>query len=414
MKRAEETTVPAGRRSLTAGLTLLLAAACGIIVANLYYAQPLIGEIGASVGMSASGSGLIVTVMQIGYAAGLLFIVPMADIVENRKLIVLLLLLAGSALAAMALSNEALPLLGASIAIGLGAVAAQVLVPLASTLVPESSRGRTVGNVMSGLLLGIMLARPIASLVADSFGWHAVYALSAALTFLLAIVLGRALPERRSSANVRYAAIVGSMWRLLRATPVLRRRAIYQACSFATFSLFWTTVTLRLTGPAYGFSQQDMALFALAGVAGAAAAPFAGRLADGGWTKPATGIALATVILSISLPLIVQGNDFEAIAILTGAAVLLDAGVSVNLVLGQRALFAMSPDIRGRLNGLFMAIFFLGGAAGSAIGSWAYATGGWNAALAAGMAFPLAAFVYYGTEFFRSRAIQAAQETASS
>ncbi|WP_018754303.1 MFS transporter [Paenibacillus terrigena] len=385
-------------KNIPTWLTILLAAACGIIVANLYYAQPLIGVISSSIGLSATSAGFIVTIAQIGYVVGLLFVVPMGDIVENRRLIVISLLLTAVALAITAVSKQAVPFLAASFVIGIGSVAAQVLVPFASYLASESSRGRVVGNIMSGLLLGIMLARPLSSLVADFFGWHAVFALSAAAVFILAIVLSKVLPTRRPSTDTHYTALLGSMWHLLRTTPILRRRAAYHACLFATFSLFWTTVPLLLSSPTFHFSQKGIALFALVGVAGAVAAPVAGRLADRGWTKPATGIALATVVISVLLPLMIRSSSPFGIAVLVVAAILLDAGVSANLVLGQRALFSLSPEIRSRLNGLFMAIFFFGGAIGSAIGGWIYATGGWSAALGIGIAFPIIAILYFATE----------------
>jgi len=358
----------------------------------------LVGVISSSIGLSANSSGLIVTLTQIGYVIGLLFIVPLGDIVENRKLIFISLLFTAVALAITAVSKQAMLFLAASFVIGLGSVATQVLVPFASYLASESSRGRVVGNIMSGLLLGIMLSRPISSLVADFFGWHAVFALSAITVIILAIVLLKVLPTRKPSTDTHYATLLASMWHLLRTTPILRRRAMYHACVFASFSLFWTTVPQLLSSPAFHFSQKDIALFALVGVAGAVAAPVAGRLADRGFTRPATGIALLTVVISLLLPLIVQTSSPIGIAVLVVSSLLLDAGVSANLVLGQRALFSLSPEIRSRLNGLFMAIFFFGGAIGSAIGGWAYAAGGWSTALWIGIASPIVAILYFATE----------------
>ena len=385
-------------KNIPTWLTILLATACGIIVANLYYAQTLVGVISSSIGLSPNSSGFIVTLTQIGYVVGLLFIVPMGDIVENRKLIVVSLLFTAVALAITAVSKQAMLFLVASFIIGLGSVATQVLVPFASYLASESSRGRVVGNVMSGLLLGIMLSRPLSSLIADFFGWHAVFALSATAVIILAIVLSKVLPPRKPSTDTHYAALLGSMWHLLRTTPILRRRAAYHACVFASFSLFWTTVPQLLSSPAFHFSQKGIALFALVGVAGAVAAPLAGRIADHGLTRPATGIALLTVVFSLLLPLIVQTTSPIGIAVLVVSSLLLDAGVSANLVLGQRALFSLSPEIRSRLNGLFMAIFFFGGAIGSAIGGWAYAVGGWSTTLWIGIAFPVVAILYFATE----------------
>ncbi|MEI4804430.1 MFS transporter [Bacillus sp. FJAT-51639] len=385
-------------KDISAGLTILLATACGIIVANLYYAQPLVGLISSAIGLSTSSAGLIVTLTQIGYVVGLLFLVPLGDIVENRKLVVISLLLSAVALTAIVFVKHGILFLVASFFIGLGSVAAQVLVPFASYLASESTRGRVVGNVMSGLLLGIMLSRPISSLVADIWGWNAIFALSAAVIVLLAIIVLKVLPTRRPMANTNYTALLGSMWQLLRTTPILRRRAIYHACVFGTFSLFWTTVPLLLSSPTFHFSQKAIALYALVGIAGAIAAPVGGRLADRGWTRIATGIALAVVIASLLLPLMIRSNSPVGIAVLVVAAILLDMGVSANLVLSQRLIFSLKPEIRSRLNGLFMAIFFLGGAIGSSIGGWAYASGGWSAALWMGIAFPVIALLYFATE----------------
>jgi len=385
-------------QSMPKWLTILLASACGIIVANLYYAQPLVGVISFSIGLSANSSGLIVTLTQMGYVFGLLLIVPLGDILDNRKLVFISLLLTGIALAITALTKQAAPFLAASFFIGVGSVAAQVLVPFASYLASDSSRGRVVGNVMSGLLLGIMLARPLSSLVADLLGWNFVFALSATAVIILAFVLLKILPERKPTTNTRYTALIGSMWQLLRTTPILQRRAAYHAFVFASFSLFWTTVPLFLSSPIFNFSQLEIALFALVGVSGAIAAPVAGRLADRGWTKPATGLALATVIVSMLLPLLSRTGSNTGIAILVVSAILLDAGVSANLVLGQRTLFSLSPEIRNRLNGLFMAIFFFGGAVGSAVGGLTYAQGGWGAVLWIGAAFPIIALLYFATE----------------
>ncbi|PFL06451.1 MFS transporter [Bacillus thuringiensis] len=385
-------------KDISSGLIILLATSCGIIVANLYYAQPLIGVISNVIELSNSSAGLIVTLTQIGYVVGLLFIVPLGDIVENKKLILILLFLSAFALISMVFVKSATLLLIASFFIGLGSVAAQVLVPLVSYLSSENARGRVVGNVMSGLLLGIMLARPISSLVADMWGWNAIFALSATVIIVLAFVLSKVLPTRKPKAKTNYIALLNSMWQLLRTTPILRRRAIYHACVFGAFSLFWTTVPLLLSSPAFHFSQTAIALYALVGITGAIAAPIGGRLADLGWTRPATGIALTVVIISLILPLFIQSSSPFGIAVLVIAAILLDMGVSANLVLSQRLIFSLSPEIRSRLNGLFMAIFFLGGAVGSFIGGWAYALGGWNLTLWIGIAFPTIALLYFASE----------------
>ncbi len=188
------------------------------------------------------------------------------------------------------------------------------------------------------------------------------------------------------------------MAQLVHTTPVLRRRALYQACLFASFSLFWTVTPLLLAGPAFRLSQTGIGLFALAGVAGAIAAPIAGRLADRGWTRAATALAMAAVAVAFVLTWLGAAGSPAALTLLVVAAIVLDFGVSANLVLGQRAIFALGAEQRGRLNGIYMATFFAGGAIGSALGGWTFAYGGWALASSIGIAFPIAALAYFATE----------------
>lgn len=378
-------------------ITLLLATACGVIVANLYYAQPLVGPISAATNLSPGAAGLIVTLTQIGYGIGLLFIVPLSDLIENRHLVVSALIIVICALTAASLAHNAIVFLAASLFIGLGSVAAQVLVPYAAHLATEERRGRVVGNVMSGLLLGIMFARPMASFITDIWGWQAVFVLSAIITTVLTILLALVLPECRPIPAMNYSELIGSLWSLFKTTAILRRRATYQACLFGAFSLFWTVVPLWLASY-FHLSQQGIALFALAGVAGAIAAPIAGRLADRGWTRLLSGLAMGIAALAFLLTHIFPDNSTTALAILVLAAILLDMGVSANLVLGQRAIYSLGSEIRGRLNGMYMAVFFAGGAVGSALGGWSYAYGGWALASLVGVSMPIAALLYYFTE----------------
>lgn len=351
-------TKPKIEKPVSSWIILILAIACGVIVANLYYAQPLVGPISSTLGLSSGAAGLIVTLTQIGYGIGLLFIVPLGDILENRKLVVTLLLFTAVVLAIAAVVKSATLFLATSLFIGLGSVAAQVLVPYAAHLSPEATRGRNVGNVMSGLLLGIMLARPISSVMTEFMGWRAIFVFSAAIIFVLALLLVKLLPTRQPMTTTQYPSLLKSMLHLLKTTPVLQRRAFYHFCVFGTFSLFWTTVPMLLTSPIFNFSQKEVALFALVGVSGAVAAPVAGRLADKGWIRPATGLALALVIISVMLPLMIQSGSTFALVTLLVSAILLDMGVSANLVLGQRAIFSLGAEFRSRLNGLYMAIFF--------------------------------------------------------
>jgi len=378
-------------------ITTLLALACGVFVANLYYAQPLIGPISIDTHLSLATSGLIVTLTQIGYVLGLLFIVPLYDLIENCKLVVITLISVICSLIIAAFTNTAIIFLIASLFIGLGSVATQILVPYAAHLASEEQRGQVVGNVMSGLLLGIMLARPIASFVADLWGWHMVFILSAIITTVLAIILAFALPSRNPSPSMSYLGLLSSMWDLFKTTAILRRRALYQACLFGAFSLFWTVSPLWLANH-FHLSQQGIALFALAGVAGAIAAPIAGRLADRGWTKRLTGLFILLAIFSLSLTLIYKDSSTIALSLLVVGAVTLDMAVSGNLVLSQRIIYSLGDEIRGRLNGIFMAVFFIGGAIGSAVGGFTYAYGSWPLAAAVGLGMVLIALLYYFTE----------------
>jgi predicted MFS family arabinose efflux permease len=399
------------KNDISRGMVALLAGACGVIVASLYYAQTLTGPISAATGLAPEAAGLIVTLTQAGYALGLLFVVPLGDLLENRKLVFGALLFAAAALAAAAASHTAAQFLAASLAVGLGSVAAQVLVPFAAHLSHEATRGQTVGKVVSGLLLGIMLARPVASLAADFFSWRAVFGGAAVLVAVLAIVLRAKLPARVPSAALSYGGLLRSLWRLFATTPVLRRRAAYHAGLFGAFSMFWTVVPLVLEGERFHLSQSGIALFALVGMAGAIASPIAGRLADKGLTLPATAAALLLGIAGFALPLWSPASRGLALGLLVLASIVLDMGVAANLVLGQRALFALGAEVRSRLNGIYFALFFAGGALGSASGAWMLANHGWRAALWTGIAFPAAALLYWMSEALPARAgaIRAAQ-----
>ncbi|WP_423805288.1 MFS transporter [Paenibacillus illinoisensis] len=378
-------------------LVFLLAASCGLIVANLYYAQTVIGPISDSTGLSPAAAGLIVTLTQIGYVIGLLFIVPLSDIMENRRLVTSFLVLLVVALAAAAFSTHAVLFLTASLVIGVGSVVAQILVPYATYLTSEEQRGQVVGNVMSGLLLGIMLARPVASFITDAFGWQAVFIFSAIVIALLALLLSRALPARKPQPAMKYGQLIGSLGTLFKTLPMLRRRALYQASLFGAFSLFWTTVPMRLAND-FGMTQQGIAWFALAGVGGAIAAPIAGRWADKGLTRILTGLAIVIAVLSFGLAYVFQGHSTAELVLLVVVAITLDMAVSGNLVLGQRVIYSLAGEARGRVNGIFMSIFFIGGALGSSIGSWSYASGGWSLTTLIGLIMPLLALGYYFTE----------------
>ena len=364
--------------ALPQALVLLFALCCGAIVANLYYAQPIIELIAPDVGLSAERASLIVSLTQIGYALGLLFLVPLADLLESRRLMLITTAAALLCLLAAAFANQPDVFLGLALLIGLSSVSVQMLIPLAANLAPEASRGRVVGNIMSGLLLGILLARPLASLVAGEFGWRAT-----------------TTPRHAPSHRASYGQLLASLVHLLRRYPTLRRRALYQGLMFASFSLFWTVAPLELSRH-LGLSQQDIALFALAGAIGAVAAPIAGRLADAGHTWCASLVALILAPLAFAPNLLSAGLGWIGLVV---TAIVLDFAVQMSMVLGQRSIYALEPQSRARLNALYMTSIFVGGAIGSALASPVYERFGWSgtALLAAGLPL-LALLAFIGKE----------------
>jgi predicted MFS family arabinose efflux permease len=336
------------------------------------------------------------TLTQLGYCTGLLLVVPLADVMENRRLIVIAMAGAVVGLVGIALSNSASTFLAASFVVGLCAVAAQVLLPLASHLVAEAGRGKIVGNIMAGLLAGIMLARPFSSLVAAAFGWRAVFAISAALMATLGIVLWRALPQRRPHGAVSYARTIASLPGIVWRTPLLRRRGLYQGMLFGGFQVFWTAVPLVLAHQ-FDMGQGGIALFALAGAGGALVAPWAGHLADRGLTRPATGAAMLATLLAFALGAV--SVHFHSLAGLVIAGIVLDGAVQLCNVLSLRSLYMLAPELRGRLNGLFLTCIFLCAAVSSGLAAALYAFYGWNGPSVLGGVLAVAALLFYATEF---------------
>lgn len=396
-----DTALPAQDKpvAMTGFLTFVFAVGCGLTAANLYYAQPLIGLIAPDIGLSDTLAGFVVTFTQIGYGLALLLIAPLGDKLENRRLIMVTLVATAVALAGMAFTRHPAPFLGAAFMIGLTSVGAQLLLPFAAHLAPDHRRGRIIGNIMSGLMLGILLARPLSSWLTSLFGWRAVFEISAAGMLVLAALLGLLLPKRQPNTTLSYGGILHSMLGLLRTNRILQRRAAYHVPLFCAFSLFWTSVPLLLAGPDFGMTQRGIALFALAGAAGAVAAPIAGRWADRGWGRFTTGLAMTLVALSF--PMAWVAAEIRSLPLLVLAGITLDFGVQANLVTGQRALFSQGSEARSRLNGIYIASFFFGGAAGSVLASATYTHGGWAVTTATGLVLPLLSLLFFATEFRR-------------
>ncbi len=366
---------------------MLFAFCCGAIVANIYYAQPIIELIAPDIGLTPAMASLIVSLTQIGYALGLFFLVPLGDLLENRKLMILTTVVAIASLLGAAFTEQPNLFLLVSLLIGFSSVSVQILIPLAAHLAPAESRGRVVGSIMGGLLLGILLARPVSSVVADHFGWRAMFMAAAALMAFISVVLMLTIPKRQPDHSASYGQLLGSLGTLLRRQPVLRQRAFYQGCMFAAFSLFWTAAPLELARN-HGLSQSEIALFALVGALGAVAAPIAGRLADAGHTHRASLLAMLFAALSF-LPAFI--HPLFSVIDLAVTGVVLDFCVQMNMVIGQRAVYALDAHSRSRLNALYMTSIFIGGAFGSAIASSVYEHGGWLGVVVVGSALPLVA-----------------------
>ncbi|CDX19648.1 Uncharacterized MFS-type transporter YdeR [Mesorhizobium plurifarium] len=387
----------AGGGAITRSQTLLFAASVGIIVTNLFAPQTLVGLIGPSLGAGASEGGFVSMATLLGYAAGLFLLVPLSDLIENRVLVLRMLAVAALAAAAASFAPAAASLLAMLFVLGAACSCIQVLVPVAASMAPPGQDGRVIGDVMSGLMIGILLSRPIASLIADALGWRAFYGISAAALALLAILLGLTLPRRKPVAHASYAELLASLIGLLAQEPVLRRRAFTASLVMAAFSVFWTAVALRLSAPPFDLGQKGIALFALVGAGGAAVTPIFGRAGDRGFTRSATILCHLVLIAALGLAAwagAAKAGDAWLPLILMGvSAVLLDIGVTGDQTLGRRAVNLLQPKARGRINGLFVGIFFIGGAIGSLLAGVAWAWGGWNAVCAAGAIFGVTALV---------------------
>ncbi|HGL6720150.1 MFS transporter [Burkholderia contaminans] len=395
---------PAGTPpALSAGMTLFFAATVGVIVMDLFAAQPLTGPISADLHLPPGLAGLVAMLPQLGYAAGLVLLVPLVDLLENRRLIVATLAACAAALALPAFTRSGTVFLLATLVAGAASSVIQMLVPMAASMAPEAQRGRAVGNVMSGLMLGILLSRPLASLIAGSAGWRGFYVLAALANAAIAIVLALRLPSRTPSITAGYRTLLASMGRLLADEPVLRRHALSAALAMAAFSAFWTAVGLRLAQPPFGLDLHGIALFAFAGASGAIVTPLAGRAGDRGHGPAAQRIAHGTMLAALVVLGIAGAGWFGfdarmhrglALALLAGGAALLDAGVIVDQTIGRREINLLNPAARGRLNGLFVGLFFIGGALGAALAGTAWAWGGWSAVCGVGFGFASAAAVF--------------------
>ena len=375
-------------------LAVLLSCVTGAAAANLYYAQPLLETIASAFGTTDAAAGLLVTVSQLGYGVGLVALVPLGDLVERRALLVRLLFACAAAMLVAAAAPSIGVLAAALGAVGVTCVIAQVIVPLASDLAAAGEGGRAIGIVMSGLLIGILVARTLSGLLAEAAGWRAPFVLGATLMLLSSWALRVVLPRVPPSTETRYLHLLRSVGTLVRDEPVLRVRMGYGALGMASFMVLWTPLTFLLAGNAYGYGEATIGLFGLAGIAGAAAAQGAGRLADRGLGRLATGCAWGVVAASWGLCLLGAGS----LPALLAGILLLDAGVMAQHITNQWTIYALRPGARSRLTTAYMTSSFTSAAVGSALASVAWDLGGWAAVSALGACLAAAALLIWLTE----------------
>jgi len=389
-------------QGLSPALILLMSVATGLAVASNYYAQPLLETIARNFSLSASSAGFIVTAAQLGYAVGLLFLVPLGDMFERRAMIVSMTLLAAGGMLITASSQSLAMMIFGTALTGLFSVVAQILVPLAATLASPEKRGKVVGTIMSGLLLGILLARTVAGLLAGIGGWRTVYWVASVLMVVMALALWRGLPKVKSETHLNYPQLLGSVFSLFTHDKLLRTRALLGCFTFANFSILWTSMAFLLAAPPFNYSEGMIGLFGLAGAAGALGARPAGGLADKGKSHIATTASLVLLLLSWAA---IWYGRVSVLALIVGILVL-DLTVQGVHITNQTVIYRVKPEARNRLTAGYMTSYFIGGAAGSLISASAWQHAGWAGVCAVGAVMAILNLLVWWRGYHRQDAIQ--------
>ena len=351
-----------------------MAIGSGATVANLYYNQPLLAIMAQSFHASSHAIGFIPMLTQIGYAIGIVLFVPLGDLTEQRRLIVTMLGATAVALGLAAIADNFVWLVAASFGIGITAIAAQIIVPFAAQLTPSADRGRVVGTIMGGLLIGILLARTVSGFVGAIWGWKAMYWLASGLMVVLAVTLSRVLPKHQPTLQASYPSLMRSLVRLIRTQPILQEASLVGAMCFGSFSAFWTTLVFLLEQPPYHYGSEVTGLFGLVGIVGASAAPLVGRLADRSSPRLAVGLGITITAISF-LVFWLLGHQLWG---LISGVILLDLGVQSAQVANQARIYSLPSEIHSRLNALYIMFYFVGGAIGSFLGAYAWSLWQWN------------------------------------
>lgn len=388
-------------QGLSPALILLMSVATGLAVASNYYAQPLLDTIARAFDLSASSAGFIVTAAQLGYAAGLLFLVPLGDMFERRMLIVSMTLLAAGGMLITASSQSLTMMIVGTALTGLFSVVAQILVPLAATLASPEKRGKVVGTIMSGLLLGILLARTVAGLLASLGGWRTVYWVASVLMVVIALALWRGLPKVKQENHLNYPQLLASVFSLFTQDKLLRTRALLGCLTFANFSILWTSMAFLLAAPPFNYSEGVIGLFGLAGAAGALGARPAGGLADKGKSHMTTTAGLILLLLSWAA---IWYGHVSVLALIVGILVL-DLTVQGVHITNQTVIYRVKPEARNRLTAGYMTSYFIGGAAGSLISASAWQHAGWSGVCGIGALVAALNLVVWWRGYHRQEAI---------
>lgn len=379
---------------LPASLTLLLAASAGFSVATLYLAQPILGALGGALGAGDGTIGLVPTLTQLGYALGLALLAPLGDRYDRRRLIVLKAAVLAVALAAAGLAQGIGVLLIASLVIGLSATLAQDVVPAAATLAPDAHRGKVVGTVMTGLLLGILMSRVASGFVAEHYGWRSVFFAASAILVLVGLAAQRGLPSLKPTTRLPYGELLASLVGLWRRHPTLRRAAVAQGLLAVAFSAFWSTLALLLHGAPYHLGSAVVGAFGIAGAAGALIAPVAGRLADRvGPARVAAGGAAVVLATFAAMAALHGGGTTQVLWVLGASAVVFDLGFQGALIAHQTLVYGIDPGARSRLNAVLFVGMFTGMASGAGLGSLLFAQAGWYGVLGLAITAAAAALV---------------------
>ena len=381
----------AAEKPMTTSLVWLLAISGGCIVANIYYVQPLLPDLARSFGLSVTKAGTVALMTQLGTALGMLGIVPQGDIRERRSLIVGLLVVASACLAAAALSPNFIWLCAASFTVGVTAATNHVIVPMVASLAPQRERGRYLGIVMSGVLMGILFSRTLSGFVNTYFGWRAIYWFASFVMLGVALVLRARLPVNLPSAKLSWPELMKSIWGLARKHRQLREAALLGALFFCAFSAFWTTMAFLLAGPPFHYDSSVAGMFGLVGAAGAAGAPLVGHLSDRYGCRRTIFVALTITFLAFALMFAFQTS---LLALIVGV-LLMDLGVQSGHVANQTRIYGLAADARSRLNTVYMVAYFCGGAAGSLAGAACWQWAGWSGVCGFAMAALLLAFLVF-------------------